>query len=180
MFLKIILTLMEFFLEIAAHFNLDLHVSQHKLRPGQYTPPKKLVEFSRHLQEQKLAASHQVELQQLTEEEMDFEVGLTFMEESCRLFTVSDWLSGYCAMGQILSLQPGHIKDHNKKWYQLPPCLASGHKGRSLVVLYDCRKGRIVCRTVYGDVHLKDLLGSIARVGYCIPMPDFYLVLHGL
>ena len=34
--------------------------------------------------------------------------------------------------------------------------------------------------TVYGDMHLKDLLGSIVRVGYCISVPDFYLVLHGL
>ena len=24
------------------------------------------------------------------------------------------------------------------------------------------------------------LLGSIARVGYCIPVPDFYLMLRGL
>ena len=34
-----------------------------------------------------------------------------------------------------------------------------------------------------GSLHsstLKDLLGSIARVGYCIPVLDFYLVLHGL
>ena len=44
----------------------------------------------------------------------------------------------------------------------------------------DCLKGRVVFGTVYGDMHLKDLLGSIARVGYCIPVPDFYLVLHGL
>ena len=29
-------------------------------------------------------------------------------------------------------------------------------------------------------MHLKDLLGSIARAGYCIPAPDFYLVLHDL
>ena len=29
-------------------------------------------------------------------------------------------------------------------------------------------------------MHLKDLLGSIVRVGYRIPVPDFYLVLHGL
>ena len=29
-------------------------------------------------------------------------------------------------------------------------------------------------------MHLKDLLGSIARVGYRIPVPDFYLVLYGL
>ena len=34
--------------------------------------------------------------------------------------------------------------------------------------------------TVYGDMHFIDPLGSIARVGYCIPVPDFYLVLHGL
>ena len=31
-----------------------------------------------------------------------------------------------------------------------------------------------------GDMHLKDLLGSFVRVGYRIPVPDFYLVLHGL
>ena len=33
-----------------------------------------------------------------------------------------------------------------------------------------------------GSLHsstLKDL-GSIVRVGYCIPVPDFYLVLHSL
>ena len=29
-------------------------------------------------------------------------------------------------------------------------------------------------------MHLWDLLGSIARVGHCIPFRDFYLVLHGL
>ena len=40
----------------------------------------------------------------------------------------------------------------------------------------DCLKGRIVCGTVYGDMHLKDLLGSIVRVGYRIPVPDYYLV----
>ena len=27
---------------------------------------------------------------------------------------------------------------------------------------------------------LKDLLGSFVSVGYRIPVPDFYLVLHGL
>ena len=27
-------------------------------------------------------------------------------------------------------------------------------------------------------MHYKDLLGSIVRVGYCIPFQDFYLVLH--
>ena len=44
----------------------------------------------------------------------------------------------------------------------------------------DCLKGRVVCGTVYWDMHLKDLLGSMVIVGYRIPVPDFYLVLHGL
>ena len=52
--------------------------------------------------------------------------------------------------------------------------------GRSLTVQPDCLKGRLVCGTGYGDMHFKDLLGSIAKVGYCIPVPDFYLVLHGI
>ena len=53
-------------------------------------------------------------------------------------------------------------------------------KGRSLIVQLECLYGRVVCGTVYGDMHFKDLLGSIARVGNCIPVPDFFLVLHGL
>ena len=36
-----------------------------------------------------------------------------------------------------------------------------------------------MCETVYGDMHLKDLLGSFVRVGYRIQVPDFYLVLNG-
>ena len=67
-----------------------------------------------------------------------------------------------------------------KKWYRLPPCLAHRHYGRSLTVQPDCHEGRLVCGIVYGDMHFKDLLGSISRVWYRIPVPDFYLVLHGL
>ena len=36
------------------------------------------------------------------------------------------------------------------------------------------------CGTVYGEIYLKDILGSFVRVGYRIPVPDFYPVLHGL
>ena len=43
----------------------------------------------------------------------------------------------------------------------------------------NCLKGRVVCGTVYGDTHLNYLLGSFTRVGYSIPVPDFYLGLHG-
>ena len=34
-----------------------------------------------------------------------------------------------------------------------------------------CLKGRLVCGTVYGEMHLNDLLGSFVRVGYRIPVP---------
>ena len=51
---------------------------------------------------------------------------------------------------------------------------------RSLAVQPDCLKGQVVCGTVYGGMHLKDLLGAFVRVGYRITVPDFYVVLHGL
>ena len=41
--------------------------------------------------------------------------------------------------------------------------------GWSLAVQPDCLKGRVVGGTVYMDMHLKYLLGSIVRVGYHIP-----------
>ena len=44
----------------------------------------------------------------------------------------------------------------------------------------ECLKSRVVCGTVYGDMHHKDLLGSIARVKYCILIPHFYPVMHDL
>ena len=53
-------------------------------------------------------------------------------------------------------------------------------QGWSLAVQPNCLKGQVVCGTVYGEMHLKNLLGSLVRVGYRIPVPDFYLVLHGL
>ena len=40
-------------------------------------------------------------------------------------------------------------------------------------------KGWVMCGTVCEDMHLKDLV-SIERVGFCIPVLGFYLVLHAL
>ena len=37
-------------------------------------------------------------------------------------------------------------------------------------------KRRVVCGTDYEDIHFIDLIG----VGYCIPIPDFYLGLHNI
>ena len=44
----------------------------------------------------------------------------------------------------------------------------------------DYAKGRVVCETVFRDLHYKDILGKITRIGYCIPVKDFYVVLYGL
>ena len=57
---------------------------------------------------------------------------------------------------------------------------ACRHYGRSLAVQPDHVKGLGVCGIVYWDMHYKDLLESNVRLGYCILVPDFYLVLHGL
>ena len=81
--------------------------------------------------------------------------------------------------GRGLASRPGHTKDHHKMVQT-----ASLHGTQCIRVgVWQCSltlKGRVVCGTVYGDMHLKDLLGSIVRVGYRIPVPDFNLVLHGL
>ena len=75
--------------------------------------------------------------------------------------------------------------DPSKRWMEdclLDNLQACMRKGWSLAVQPKCLKvkGRVVCGTVYGEMHLKDLLGSFVGVGYRIPVPDFYLVLHGL
>ena len=56
--------------------------------------------------------------------------------------------------------------------------MAGMRYGMSLTVQPDCLKCRVVSETVFGDMHLKDLLGSIARVGYYILFPDLSINLH--
>ena len=78
-----------------------------------------------------------------------------------------------CRVGLVVSVSAWVIK-----LYKMPPCMARNALGRSLAVQPDCINGRVVYGTVYGEMHLRDLLGSFVRVGYRIP--DFCLVLHGL
>ena len=91
--------------------------------------------------------------------------------------TVSGWLSSYIsvsashARGHELAPRSCHTKD-DQKWYKPPPYLKLGHWGRSLAVQPD------FIGNINGDMHFKDVMGSIARVGYCIPVPHFYLVVH--
>ena len=76
--------------------------------------------------------------------------------------------------------RPVHTKDHHKIGTNCLPAWHAIRKCWSLAVQPDCLKGRVVCGTVYLDMHLKDLLGSLVRVGCCMPVPDIYLVLHGV
>ena len=56
-----------------------------------------------------------------------------------------------------------------RSWYHAP---ALGKEFGSAT----CVKGRVVCGTVYGGKHYKDLLGSIADEAHCIRVSNFYLV----
>ena len=47
---------------------------QHLLRPDQYAAPRKLLEFSRQRQEEKVVASLQQDVRKLTATEVDLEV----------------------------------------------------------------------------------------------------------
>ena len=99
------------------------------------------------------------------------------------------WLIIPCRVGLVISVsashtvgrefasRPAHTKDHyknGKNSLQGMQCVRVG--------VWQCNptvyKGQVVCGTVSGDMHLKDLLASFVRVGYRISIPDFYLVLY--
>ena len=65
---------------------------------------------------------------------------------------------------------PGHTKDHHKNGTNCLPAWHAMRKGWSLAVQPDFLKGRVLCGTVNGDMHLKDLLVG-SRVSY--PSPGF-------
>ena len=92
----------------------------------------------------------------------------------CRVGSVGSTVS------REFASRPGHTKDHHKNGTNCLPAWHAMCYGRSLEVQPNCLKGWVVCGIVYGEMHLKDLLGSFVRVGYHIPFPYFYLVLHGL
>ena len=73
--------------------------------------------------------------------------------------------------------RPGHTKD-TIKWYRLSPAWNAGVSVGFW--LWNLINRRVVRGTVYGDFHYTDQLESIAREGYCIAVPDIYLVLHDI
>ena len=58
-------------------------------------------------------------------------------------------------VGRRFASQPGHTKDHRENGTNCLPAWHAMRYGWSLAVQPDCLKGRIVCGTVYGDMHLK-------------------------
>ena len=85
-------------------------------------------------------------------------------------------VTAFNAVGRGFSPRPRHTK-------------ASGHQkmaqtayllSKSLTVLQNRVKGLEVCGTANAEMHYSFTEGSIARVRYCIPVPDFYPVLYGL
>ena len=77
------------------------------------------------------------------------------------------------AVGHWFAPRESYTEDHHKNGTNCLPVWVSGLEFGSATQLCSVWNG------LYKDMHYKDLLGSIARVGYCIPVPDFYLVLHG-
>ena len=77
------------------------------------------------------------------------------------------------AVGLLFASRPVQTKDNHKNGMQI-------YKGKSLTLQPDFLKGPVVCRTVYGDMRFKDLLGSILQEWYRIPVPNYYLLLHRL
>ena len=95
-------------------------------------------------------------------------------EEMCRYGLVVSVSTSHAA-GIGFVPKPVHTKDHHKNGTN---CLSAWHTANRIGV-WQCVKDRPVCGAVYGDTHYKDILESILRVGYCIPVLHFYLVLHG-
>ena len=75
-------------------------------------------------------------------------------------------------VGCEFAFRPCHTKDLNKmvQTASLHGMHALGLEFGSAVQL---SKGRVVCGTVYGEMHLKDLLGSFVRARVSYPGPRF-------
>ena len=80
-------------------------------------------------------------------------------------------------VGREFTPRLGHSKDHHKNCTN---CLQA--LGKCLAMQPDCvkTKGLECVLNSLRDMHYKDHLGLSVRVGYCIPVQDFYLELHEL
>ena len=78
------------------------------------------------------------------------------------------------AVGRRFAPRSDHTTDHHRNATNSLPTWHAYVRVRVLqCILTVLSKGRVMCGTVYWDMYIKDFLGSISRVGYCIPVPDF-------
>ena len=66
------------------------------------------------------------------------------------------------AVGHGFASWMGHTKGHHKNGTNYLPDSTEGIKVRVRQCII---KDEVDCRTVYGDMHYKDLIGSFTRVG---------------
>ena len=83
------------------------------------------------------------------------------------------------AVGRGFASQSGHTKCHHKNGTNCLPAFHVCVRVGVLTVQSDCLKGQVVRGTIYGDMHLKDLLSPIAREWYRITVPISYLCYTG-
>ena len=109
---------------------------------------------------------------------LGYEFGNPIRLSNLRRDSLEISVSAFHTVGRAFASRPGITENHHIMVHTVS--LLGTHSVRSLPVQSDCLKGRVVCGTVYGDMHLKHRLRSIARVGYFVQVPDFYLELDGL
>ena len=64
-----------------------------------------------------------------TTETAMFKSGIWFLVRlPCRVGSVGS-VSASRTVGREFTSRPGHTKDHHKKWYKLPPCMACNALG---------------------------------------------------
>ena len=94
-----------------------------------------------------------------------------FWTRLCQVGSVGS-VSATRTVGREFASRPCHTKDHHKNDTNCLHAWHAMHKGRSLAVQPNCLKGRVVCRTVYGEMHLKSP-GIIRKSRVSYPVPGF-------
>ena len=77
---------------------------------------------------------------------------INIVKLSCRVGLVVSVSASHTVDCKFAS-RPGHTKDHHKNCTNCLPAWHALRLGRSLTVQPDCLKGRVVCGTVYVDLH---------------------------
>ena len=95
---------------------------------------------------------------------------VTLDHKPCRVGLVVS-VSASHTVGLGFASRLGHTKDHHINGTKCLPAWHAMRYGRSLAMQPDCLKGRVVCGTVYGDMHIKRSPGIIRKSKVLYPGP---------